>query len=332
MELQEKAWTDVGRRRKFSVCIPVYNNEKNLPITIPYIIDHLYLFEQYDVEIVMVNDGSTDGSYAVMKKYRDAYPDLIRIATLTRNFGQGACSHACYDLAQGDVIGVISADGQDPFELFADMLKEWEKGCKLVIASRESRDEKGLSVFCSRLFHKFMHGLINKRYPQGGFDFVLMDREVLDKYLAIDQVDSLGQLKLLWLGYEYRVLYYTRAERNSGKSGYKILKRVALAWETLVHNSALPIHMIFLFGIGAAAVSALALVLGGVLELCGVWDPTGLFYLIWLLIMGTGVNLTAVGAIGEYLWNQFLFVKQLPRYVIDEEAEYAAEDQKILSR
>lgn len=116
----------------FSVVIPIYGNEKNLPITVPYIIEHLELFENYRVEVIMVNDGSPDNSWEVMKKYQSEYPDLIKIASLSRNFGQMACIHAGMDLAKGDVIGVISADMQEPFELFADMLKEWEKDIKLL--------------------------------------------------------------------------------------------------------------------------------------------------------------------------------------------------------
>ena len=137
----------------FSVVIPIYGNEKNLPITVPYIIEHLELFENYRVEVIMVNDGSPDNSWEVMKKYQSEYPDLIKIASLSRNFGQMACIHAGMDLAKGDVIGVISADMQEPFELFADMLKEWEKGYKIVAGVRSGRDEKGIYATCASAFH-----------------------------------------------------------------------------------------------------------------------------------------------------------------------------------
>lgn len=126
----------------FSVVIPIYGNEKNLPITVPYIIEHLELFENYRVEVIMVNDGSPDNSWEVMKKYQSEYPDLIKIASLSRNFGQMACIHAGMDLAKGDVIGVISADMQEPFELFADMLKEWEKGYKIVAGVAQGEMKK----------------------------------------------------------------------------------------------------------------------------------------------------------------------------------------------
>ena len=131
----------------FSVVIPIYGNEKNLPITVPYIIEHLELFENYRVEVIMVNDGSPDNSWEVMKKYQSEYPDLIKIASLSRNFGQMACIHAGMDLAKGDVIGVISADMQEPFELFADMLKEWEKGYKIVCAVKTSSKENPVMYF-----------------------------------------------------------------------------------------------------------------------------------------------------------------------------------------
>ena len=133
----------------------------------------------------MVNDGSTDDSYEVMKQIKSKHPHLVKIATLTRNFGQGACTHACYEMARGDVVGIISADGQDPFELFVDMLKEWEKGYKLVLATRDAREDKGMVVGFSKIFHKMLHK-INSEYPIGGFDFAIMDREVIQKYLLPD--------------------------------------------------------------------------------------------------------------------------------------------------
>lgn len=308
-----------GEKKLFSICIPVYNNEGNLSITIPYIMEHLDLFAQYDVEIIMVNDGSADKSYEVMKKYKNFYPDKIRIASLTRNFGQGACCHACYEMARGDVIGMISADGQDPFELFADMLAEWERGYKLVIANRKDREDKGVRGFLSGLFHKLIHGLINSRYPVGGFDFLIMDREVLDKYLQIDLVDSLGQLKLLWLGYEYQAISYTRTARNHGKSGYNIMKRVTLACRTIIYESALPIHCFLVLGIVVDATSLIACIIGAVLALTDILRVTGMFYVICLILFGVGTNIACTGVVGEYLWNQFIFIKKLPRYVMEED-------------
>lgn len=307
-------------KKMFSICIPVYNNAGNLPITMEYIFDKMCLFDAYDLEIIMVNDGSSDNSYDVMKRYQKQYPELIKIASFTRNFGQGACTHACYEMAKGDVIGVISADGQDPFELFADMLKEWENGYKVVLATRDGRKDKGIVVGFSKLFHKMIHKL-NSDYPIGGFDFVLMDKEVVEKYLSIDQVDSMGQLKLLWLGYKNKVLHYTRNERNNGKSGYKIFKKIGLASNTLIYESAFPIHVITVGGIIVFSFAILLILIGLILNMCGVWNTSFGHYIIPTIMAGVGMNLMAIGVVGEYIWNQFRYIKGLPRYVMEEKDE-----------
>ena len=307
-------------KKLFSICIPVYNNAGNLPITMEYIFDKMCLFDAYDLEIIMVNDGSSDNSYEIMKEYQKKYPELIKIGSFTRNFGQGACTHACYEMAKGDVIGVISADGQDPFELFADMLIEWENGYKVVLATRDDRKDRGLVVGFSKLFHKMIHKL-NSDYPVGGFDFVLMDREVVKKYLSIDQVDSMGQLKLLWLGYKNKVLHYTRNERNNGKSGYRIFKKIGLASNTLIYESAFPIHAITIGGAIVFIIGIIFILIGSILGLCGVWNASIQAYIIPTIVSGVGVNLFAVGIVGEYVWNQFRYIKGLPRYVMEDEKD-----------
>ena len=123
--------------KKFSIILPIYGNEENLPVTIPYIIERLNLFPNYNIEIIMVCDGSPDNSYDIMKEYQEKYPELIKIAKFTRNYGQGAAVNCGISLAEGDVLGIISADLQDPFELFVDMLKYWERGYKLVVGTRK---------------------------------------------------------------------------------------------------------------------------------------------------------------------------------------------------
>ena len=97
-----------------------------------------------------------------MQEFQKQYPDIIRIATLTRNFGQGACTHCCLSMAQGDVVGVIAADMQEPLELFVDMLEEWKQGYKLVIASREARNDKELEFgFHKHYIDSFINILMN---------------------------------------------------------------------------------------------------------------------------------------------------------------------------
>jgi dolichol-phosphate mannosyltransferase len=308
----------MDEKKLFSICIPIYKNENNLPVTIPYIIEHLYLFEKYRVEIVMVNDGSPDKSYEVMKKYKKEYPELIRIATLTRNFGQGACIHACMEIAKGDVIGVISADMQDPFELFVDMLVEWENGYKLVLATREKRQDKGISKFFSGALHKFINKFIDSSYPKGGFDFQIMDKEVVEKFLKLDRTNALGQVRLLWLGYRYKTINYVRREREIGHSGWKFKKKVSVAFSVITSYLPLPIHIILGIGAAISIIFFLLTIVFLVMMLMGAIDNIQIGLLL-VVILGIGINMFTTGLIGEYLWCQFEIVKDLPRYVIDED-------------
>lgn len=308
----------MDEKKLFSICIPVYKNEENLPVTIPYIIDHLNLFGNYRVEIVMVNDGSPDNSYEVMKKYKKQYPEMIKIASLARNFGQGACIHACMELAEGDIVGVISADMQDPFELFADMLVEWENGYKLVLATREKREDKGIGKFFSGAVHKFINKFIDNSYPKGGFDFQIMDREVVDKFLKLDRTNALGQVRLLWLGYKYKTISYVRKEREIGHSGWSVKGKFSVALSVITSYSPLPIHIVFGAGMITTMVTFILCIVAFIIMLVG----KGINYqvgVVLLILLGIGINMLTVGLIGEYLWRQFELVKDLPRYVIDEE-------------
>ncbi len=291
-------------------------NEGNIPITIPYIVEHLGLFPDYDVELILVCDGSPDGSYEAMQSMKKQYPDLIRIARLTRNFGQGAAIHCGVDLSRGDVIGVISCDMQDPFELFVDMIHSWEQGKKLVIATRESHP-KGLSAITSRAFHRLAHSFVDERYPIGGFDFFLMDREVADGYCKLDVYGGSMQMSLLWLGYDYEVFRYKRRERTVGHSGYSFKKKANAAISLFISYSTLFSRCWLVLGLVLILVSVVALIASLVTSLAG-FSISSIAYLAWLLLLCTGLTLCALACNSEYVWRVFLSTSNRPRYVIAE--------------
>lgn len=199
-------------KKIFSIVIPIYKNELNLPVTIPYIMERISdLFEKYQVELILVNDGSPDNSWEIMKGYQKEYPETIRIASLTRNFGQIMAIHCGVSLAKGAAIGVISADLQDPFELFADMLKEWESGAELVCGIRQDRKEKGLSVLSSRITHRLIHKFVTDKYSEGGFDFFLMDRRVADHYVKIRE--KMALFSFCFCGWDTELSFFHTPEK-----------------------------------------------------------------------------------------------------------------------
>jgi len=302
-------------KKLFSIVVPIYGNEKNIPITIPYFVDHLNLFPNYDVEIIMVCDGSPDNSFEEMKKMRERYPGVVRIASFTRNFGQGAAIHCGMDLARGDVIGVISCDMQDPFELFTEMLSSWEEGYKLVIAARKERKEHGASVLGSKLLHHLIHRFIDHRYPVGGFDFFLVDKEVSESFRQIDAANGALQMALIWLGYKYKCISYVRRERKEGKSGYKFWRKLTIVLGFFTTYSPILSQFWGFLGIALGALGFLGTIVFLILFSSGHVAAT--WVLLWVILFCTGIILCAVASVGEYAWRIYDNTKHRPRYVLE---------------
>lgn len=295
----------------FSIVVPVYRNEMNIVDTVEYIYAHRDLFAEYRLELVMVNDGSPDASWEKMKELQHKYPDFLKIATLVRNFGQSAAINCGMTLSKGDVVGVISADLQDPFELFQDMLVQWRRGNKLVYAYREGREERGLSAQLSRLMHAIVRKFVNRSYPRGGFDFFLADRELIDKYLEADQIPGGMQLLLLWFGYSHVAIPYTRIKRKKGKSSWSVRKKVnaALRWITLYSDFLLR---------GMLLISGVIALIGIVLMIISVTRMSLIGLSISLDLLLTGIVLAALGVLGEYISKILEYEMALPRYVLGE--------------
>lgn len=306
-------------KKLFSIVIPIYKNELNLPVTVPYLINSIpELFPNYDVELIMVNDGSPDNSWELMKAYQALHPDVIRIASFSRNFGQAMAIHYGISIARGDAIGVISADLQDPFEMFATMLVEWENGNELVCAIRESRQDKGIGTLFSKITHRLIRRFINSAYPKGGFDFFLMDRKVASHYIAIEERNGSPQLLLLWLGYRTKFLPYIRRQREVGKSSWTVAKKIKAFIDSFVTNTYLPVRVMSVTGalcaIGAFLYAAVIIISSLLMERVVVgWSS-----LATLIIFFGGLILASLGLIGEYLWRIFDAVKRRPLYLVDE--------------
>src|SRR5690349_9759456 len=120
-------------KRIFSIVVPVYHNEANLRYTVPALLALRDSIGDYKLELVFVDDGSKDRSLEILSDFADSHPDIIRVVKLARNFGQTPAIQAGLRMAVGDCVGIISADLQEPHELFVLMIKEWERGSKFVI-------------------------------------------------------------------------------------------------------------------------------------------------------------------------------------------------------
>src|SRR5215469_2538060 len=287
---------------KLSIVIPVYYNEENLPDTIPRLValkDNI----PYELELVFVDDGSKDRSLEVLLKYQALYPEKIIVIKLTRNFGEYSAVQAGLMKITGDCVAVISADLQDPPELLIDMLKCWERGIKAIFAVRRERDDPKLSNFFSDSFYRLFRGFAIPGYPKRGFDFVLVDRQIVRDINNINEKNTNVMTLIYWLGYSYAFIPYDRKKREKGKSRWSLSKRIKFAIDSFVAFSYFPIRLVSALGL----VFAFASFVYGATVFYDWWvgkvPVEGWTSLVIIITFIGGIQMIMLGVLGEYLWR-----------------------------
>jgi dolichol-phosphate mannosyltransferase len=300
---------------KISFVVAVYHNEGALSKTHKKI-QSVFSNElaHYEYEIVFVDDGSKDGSLLEILRLREQ-DSRVKVISFTRNFGQMAAMLAGFKEATGDIVINISADLQDPVELIPQMVEKWQGGSEIVICYRTDRSD----TLFAKLFSRLAYGVLRISLPQippGGFDFVLMDRKVMDSFNAIDVRHRFFQGDLLWTGYRTSFIPYVRLKRTIGKSQYNFEKKLKNFLDAILDASYLPIRFISLVGLVTSALGVLYSVtivyswLRGETPFTG-WAPI----MIAILLVG-GLIMVMLGVIGEYVWRINEEVRKRPNYVV----------------
>jgi polyisoprenyl-phosphate glycosyltransferase len=300
---------------RISFVIPVYRNER--AVTLTYIQIRKVLASDlatYAYEIIFVDDGSDDGSLQELLALRDT-DENVRVVTFTRNFGQMAAILAGFKQASGDVIIQLSADLQDPITLVPQMIAEYERGFEVVACHREHRED----ALSRRLSSRALYGILRLSLPQipaGGFDYILLDRKVLDAFNAVEVRNRFFQGDILWFGYKTTFIPYTRMKREIGRSQYTFGKRLKNSIDAILDSSYLPIRFISLVGVLTAFVGFLYAVdivyakLWHDIPFTG-WAPI----MILILVIG-GLLMLMLGIIGEYVWRIYDEVRGKPNYIV----------------
>jgi polyisoprenyl-phosphate glycosyltransferase len=300
---------------KISFVVPVYQNEGALSKThekIQAVFSSKIALHEY--EIIFVDDGSKDGSLREILSLRDQDP-RVKVITFTRNFGQMAAMLAGFKEATGDAVINISADLQDPVELIPQMVEKWQGGSEIVICYRTDRSDS----LPAKLFSRLAYALLRISLPQippGGFDFVLMDRKVMDSFNAIEVRHRFFQGDLLWAGYRASFIPYVRLKRTIGRSQYNFWKKLKNFLDALIDASYLPIRVMSLLG---AITSALGLLYSASIVLAwlrGETPFTGWAPLMIVILLVGGLIMLMLGVIGEYVWRINEEVRKKPNYVI----------------
>ena len=306
--------------KRVSIVIPVYYNEGNLEPTWTALSQTLAkLPADRDWEVVFVDDGSGDGSYAKLVELHRRDSEHVRVVKLTRNFGQVPAILAGLRAARGDCCVVMSADLQDPPELIHEMVDRWNGGTKkIVIATRARREESFFVRVPSRLFYRLMKRYAVPNMPEGGFDFFLIDRVVVDIINRVREKNSFIQGHVLWTGFVPVTIEYTRRKREIGKSRWTLSKKVKYFIDGFVTYSFMPIRLITMVGLTVSLLSFGYATLIFLLRIFWGMPVQGFAPTMITILMLGGIQLVMLGIIGEYLWRNYDESRRLPNFVVEE--------------
>jgi len=303
-------------RRLVSVVIPALDEADNVPGLLERIAVMGDLNPEVDFELVLVDDGSSDGTAAAVHQL--APPELpVTTVELARSFGSHQAITAGLRECHGDCAVVLGADGQEPDALVGEFLAAWRAGADVVWGTRRSRTRSWRSELPSKLFSfLFTRYADLANYPPEGPSGMLIDRAVIDELNKLEESNRNVMALVAWLGYRQVRVAYDQLPRQHGESRWTRRKMVKLAIDSLIQFSSMPLRLCTFTGIGVAL---LGLLYAGFLvtrSLAGVDTPSGWPTLLVAVLVLGGIQLTVIGIMGEYLWRAVEEVRRRPLYVV----------------
>jgi dolichol-phosphate mannosyltransferase len=298
--------------RLLSVVAPMLNEEG---LAAEFCARAAAALEGLPYELVVVDDGSTDGTAAILDQLAERDP-RIRVLHLSRPFGHQMALTAGLDHARGDAVVMIDGDLQDPPELIPELLASWRDGADIVLAKRRAREgETRFKLASARWFYALMGRLAQVELEPNAGDFRLFDRAPLDALLRLRERSRFLRGMSSWVGFRREVVEYDRAARGAGESKYPIRRMLRFALDGVTSFSNFPLQLAALAGVLCALVAMLGLPLTIVARYSGIYER-GVPSLLFVVLLIGGIQLLALGLIGEYLGRIYDEVKQRPLYVV----------------
>ena len=271
--------------------------------------------QPYAMEIILVDDGSSDATPHVMASLSDQYPDLFYIR-LSRNFGHQNALKAGLDHASGDAVISMDADMQHPPSLIPDMIAKWEEGFDIVYTRRmDSTQSSLMKRVSSRLFYRALNQLCSLRIEPGTADFRLLSREVADILRTFQSSDLFFRGLVPWVGFSPAAIDYQPQARFAGVSKYSFRKMVRLAIQGVTSFSIQPLYLAVYLGVALALITLLYLPYALWQHLNGETVSGWTSLIVTMTFLG-GVQLIMIGILGIYLGKMFMHTKQRPAYLI----------------
>ena len=305
-----------GRERRslglLSVVAPVCNEEATIHEFCARVRSAL---EGINFELVLVDDGSTDGSPEALDLLAAEDP-RVRVLYLSRNFGHQTALTAGLDHARGDAVVMLDADLQDPPELIPRMLDHWLGGTDVVYAVREQREgESKFKLATARWFYRLFDTLAQVELRHNSGDYRLLDRRALDALLSMRERNRFLRGMTVWVGYTQAAVPYRRDPRYAGETKYTLTRMLRFSLDAIVSFSDRPLQLATLLGFLISTLAFVAIPVVIVLRITGAYLPGFSSITIAVLLLG-GIQLIAIGIIGEYVGRIYDEVKGRPLYLV----------------
>lgn len=307
-----------------SIVVPCYNEEKMLKLfyeELRKVVDEL---ESPDggavgVEVIFVDDGSTDASLRVIKEL-GALDNHVHFISLSRNFGKESSLYAGLEAAQGDYVAVMDADLQDPPQLLLEMLKEMSTGEFDCVGTRRvtRKGEPPIRSWFARRFYGLINSISDIQLVDGARDYRLMSRQMVNAVCQLKEVNRFSKGIFAWVGFKTKWLEYENVQRAAGETKWSFWKLFLYSIEGIISFATAPLVLVSAVGIVFFMIAIIMALVYGVKAI--VWgDPVAGFpTLICMILLLGGLQLFALGVIGQYLAKTYSEVKRRPIYIVKE--------------
>ncbi|MCH8332953.1 glycosyltransferase family 2 protein [Candidatus Sumerlaeota bacterium] len=301
---------------EFSIVVPIYCEQENLERLYSGVKDELERIGR-DFELIFVDDGSHDGSLAILRDMSRRDP-RVRIVCFSRNFGHQIAITAGMKFSRGDSIIIMDGDLQDPPEILPELIKRKEEGnWDIVYAVRKKRQEPFLIRSLYFLFYRLLKTTSYIDIPLDAGDFCVMSRRVVDQLNRLPERTRFVRGLRSWVGFRQTGLEYERAARGAGKTKYGMKALFKLAFDAIFSFSYLPLRISTLLGLAISLIGLLYALFLVVQRITGHFEGGWTTVVVSVLVLG-GVQLVMLGIIGEYLGRVFEELKGRPHYVVEE--------------
>jgi polyisoprenyl-phosphate glycosyltransferase len=298
----------------YSIVAPVFNEEETIPHFYERIIAVMENVGE-SFELVLVNDGSRDRSFNIMRSLHESDP-RVRVIDFSRNFGHQIAISAGLDYAQGQAVIIIDSDLQDPPEVIPELIARWKAGAQVVYAQRQTRTgETKFKLITASAFYHLIGRITSVDIPRNVGDFRLMDCRVVDALVSMREHHRFMRGLSAWVGFRQEAVLYHRQERYAGTTKYPLAKMLRFSIDAITSFSPLPLQLATTVGFVLAGISLLGIIIAIILRLFTKEIVGQASTLIVVLFMG-GIQLIFLGIIGEYLSRIYDEVRARPLYIV----------------